>query len=166
MDFKTKRSIPVAEIKRPASVMDNQEFRRWFEKSKVVDQFGQPIVMHHGTNHEFTEFQTQSGAWFTSNCEITQDYGTKNRMDVYLSIKDPYRSSHQENVKLGALRLVEKAKRLGHDGIHLPRDVAMFEEYVYYEANSDVWVAFSPTQIKSATANDGSFEPGNPDITK
>lgn len=30
----------------------------------------------------------------------------------------------------------------------------------------DVWVAFEPTQIKSATGNSGAFDPGHPDITK
>lgn len=84
----------------------------------------------------------------------------------FLSIQNPYFSSHRENVKLGARALVEKARRLGCDGIHLPQDIAMKEEFMYYEAGSDVWVALDARQIKSAVSNAGSFDPNNPDITR
>lgn len=42
----------------------------------------------------------------------------------------------------------------------------MKEEFMYYEAGSDVWVALDARQIKSAVSNAGSFDPNNPDITR
>lgn len=48
--------------------------------------------------------------------------------------------------------VVERIEAAGYDGV------------VQRENGSNVFVAFHPTQIKSATGNDGSFDPANPDI--
>ncbi len=51
-------------------------------------------------------------------------------------------------------------KALGYDGLRIydaPSDNAKV-------TNPAAWVAFDPTQVKSATANKGTFDPNNPDI--
>ena len=35
------------------------QFKRWFGKSKVVDENGEPLVVYHGTDAEFTVIDTQ-----------------------------------------------------------------------------------------------------------
>ena len=55
-------------------------------------------------------------------------------------------------------QFVEALKKAGYDG-------AMMSEYVpSVDKSTDVWVAFEPTQVKSATGNTGAFSPENPDI--
>lgn len=56
--------------------------------------------------------------------------------------------------------LVGALRRAGYDGIQ------MFEINPDTRAQMHTWVAFDPTQIKSATGNRGSFDPTNPDLTK
>jgi hypothetical protein len=41
--------------------MDRPGFRKWFGRSKVVDQKGDPLVVFHGTNAVFKSFQSLSG---------------------------------------------------------------------------------------------------------
>jgi hypothetical protein len=52
--------------------------------------------------------------------------------------------------------LVDEFKRAGFDGLVLKENVG---KHVV-----DAWVAFDPTQIKSATGNRGTFDPANPNI--
>lgn len=54
--------------------------------------------------------------------------------------------------------LIDAIKAAGYDGI------SMQEVDPDSGETKDVWVAFEPTQIKSATGNVGSFDPKNPDI--
>ena len=95
-------------------------------------------------------------------------------MPVYLSIQNPYEMGFQQILDLGEgkdyseklqLRNDKKASDLrtkliieGYDGIRiLPSKISSESKYVQY-------VAFFPTQIKSAIANVGTFDRGNPDI--
>lgn len=58
----------------------------------------------------------------------------------------------------GGFEFVDAAKKAGYDG-------AFFvESNLANEEPHNVWVAFNPTQIKSATGNRGTFDPTNPDI--
>ena len=38
-----------------------EPFKKWFQDSKVVDAKGKPLVVYHGTTHDFEEFQTGKG---------------------------------------------------------------------------------------------------------
>ena len=42
--------------KQGESDTNTQEFKDWFEDSKVVDEQGNPLVVYHGTNAEFDTF--------------------------------------------------------------------------------------------------------------
>lgn len=58
-------------------------------------------------------------------------------------------------------QFISAAKRAGYDGVY------MEEEGVGLGDDADtqvVWVAFNPTQIKSATGNRGTFDPASPNI--
>lgn len=53
------------------------------------------------------------------------------------------------------------AKAQGYDGVHLQETTSdAFGDF----NPADMWIAFEPNQIKSATGNKGTFDPSNPDI--
>lgn len=141
--------------------------------SKVVDENGEPNVVLHGTPNTFTEFDKSkigssndpgwlgSGFYFYGNNE---DYARSysrggNLMEVFLNIRDPYYASYsemerlsEENNREASNEFREMVEGDGYDG-------------VYYNADlNEEWVAFEPTQIKSATDNVGTFDGSNPDI--
>jgi len=111
---------------------------------------------------------------------------------VYLSLKNPIRlldqgSFHADSVapQLRRRGLIDAATAirltaLGDRGTALERRAANqeikdiltrlgFDGVVYRnltEGKGDSYIAFDPTQIKSALANNGDFDPTNPDATK
>jgi hypothetical protein len=91
-----------------------KNFNKWFGDSKVVDEQGRPMVVYHGTNAEFTVFDTKTntrfgdqnkvdGIWLTTSKEVAKYYNDKytvkeqqrgvkktdNIMDLYVSLKNP-----------------------------------------------------------------------------
>lgn len=43
------------------NVVNNPEFKKWFEGSKVLDENGNPQVMYHGTYKKFQKFDPEAG---------------------------------------------------------------------------------------------------------
>ena len=160
---------------------DTPEFKRWFGDSKVVDASGNPMVVYHGTSKDkpFSSFtRNAQGTWFTSDPEAASSYATTNDSQkvvyedgryvskntsaqvfpVYLSIKNPLKVEGEVlkkwqasvNYRAANKMLVGDAKYRGYDGL-------MFGEGVF--------VAFEPTQIKSAIGNKGTFDPKDSNIT-
>lgn len=149
-------------------------FKRWFSDSKVVDKDGKPLVVYHGTTANFNTFDKKSNAeyapdfYFTDTPEVA-NYATgtaetewfpdgSNLMPVYLSMKNPLvvdmRGGHVPN-KIQSLR--QQALKGGRDGI-IARNASM------PFASGTEYIVFNPNQIKSATGNNGDFDPSNPDI--
>lgn len=169
-------------------IAQTEEFKRWFEGSKIVDAGGNPVVMYHGTRNAFTEFDRSKigetfpdyslgGFYFTNEPGRASSYATvgsdekdiaqrmvegANVMPVYLAIKNPLRyetpggseSFLDHNRGMIARELL--------DAIHAgkPYDGIL----VTAKSGLNTAVAFNPTQIKSALANSGSYDPNNPDI--
>lgn len=144
---------------------DSKEFKAWFAKSKVVDNKGNPKIVFHGTfkvfssfggdksdsmdpesshRYFFTESPGRAGMFVTDESGRSGVNEKPNIMPVYLSIKNPYESKNPTGEIVGDL------KSKGYDGIH----------------SGDTWIAFMPTQIKSAIGNKGTFDPKDPDIRK
>lgn len=91
----------------PSAQTEKPEFKRWFGNSKVVDAQGNPQVVYHGTQADFSEFdpkkmysgegasQSGSGFYFTTKPESASNYAQRKGgeggrvMPVYLSIKHP-----------------------------------------------------------------------------
>lgn len=84
----------------------SDSFKNWFgdwinkpeEASKVVDENGEPLIVYHGSNKTFDEFNIDSdknygfsdGSYFTSNKSFAKAYSVKNRLyPSFLSIKNP-----------------------------------------------------------------------------
>jgi hypothetical protein len=172
--------------------VDTPEFKRWFGKSKVVDEDGSPLVVHHGSTQKgLTQFDTRktvevpNAFFFSSDEGVAYEYtferaygdiiGDEPLGDVipsYLSLQNPleyvpgnvHGVSKPDQKIVDAVEMglaIDMAKSKGHDGLVI-RNI---DDTVGGSGNlSDVYVAFSPTQIKSATANVGTFDPADPSI--
>jgi len=101
----------------------------------------------------------------TSPSAKLDDYKTgANVMPVYLSIKNPYDAGDYESLmddrdEYGSWKALRKhLESEGYDGI------VIYGSDTDGNVIRDDWVAFEPTQIKSATGNRGTFDENNPDI--
>lgn len=99
--------IQLAENTGPTAshLLDNPAFKKWFGKSKVVDQNGNPLPVYHGTSHDIEEFRYEftgrgfdalgSGFYFTTDPDDAHGYAARDSddgariMPVFLSIKKP-----------------------------------------------------------------------------
>ena len=104
------------------SVLESQQFIRWFGDwmqkpnvaSKVVDNFGRPLVMWHGTNAKFNTFDRNKigsggagkyfgyGFNFVASEDTARTYGAKNVMPVYLNIRRGL-SSKEKTIQVSQL---------------------------------------------------------------
>jgi hypothetical protein len=158
------------EMAAAAAFSRTDAFKRWFGDSKVVDSDGKPLVVYHGavlqnSNDGISIFREGTHFGDSNQAGVAQAdaerYQSIKRPDltltqstypVYLSIKNPKR---MRDIEDGWPDAVKTAKRKGFDGI------------VYknaYEGDGDSWISFNPEQIKSATGNNGNYDPANPDI--
>jgi hypothetical protein len=171
-------------------------FKEWFGDSKVVDADGAPLVVHHGGAKGITAFDKRKvgatfgydkeGFFFTT--ERGQRPGTADNYagadgevySVYLSMQNPYtleQFAADVGVTVSDLLMQEQSPqspitvfdtdraeimsraRLGYDGVAFQVDYGD-------GTNEGMFVAFDPAQIKSATGNDGNFNPSDPDIRR
>ena len=130
------------------------DFKESIEKStKIIDENGEPMVVYHGTKSRFYEFTDVkmgkggaknnrdgnlygNGYYFTNDYYSAQTYGRR-VLECFLNIRNPSRTS-----TMGP----ENDGLMVNSGFH------------------KTYLATSPTQIKSATDNVGTFSNENPDI--
>lgn len=160
-------------------------FERWFGKSKVVDKNGQPLVVHHSTDADFTQFKAGEGSagfFFSDDADYSSEWGDK-KMDLYLRMEAPL--DLRDGLSAAAAAALSKAgvdpkliRSLKQGYTHDPFDFDDGARYVSelkkagYDGlvfNNDAgggktFMVFEPTQIKSATGNNGKYDPTNPDI--
>jgi hypothetical protein len=88
--------------------------------------------------------------------------------DVYLSLQNPLEHDQdgEEHRDVAFSDLIKQAKDGGHDGLIIRNTYDPGLEGGDVEETHDVYVAFAPGQIKSATRNGGGYDFGSPDITK
>ena len=165
-------------------------FKDWFgdwendpdNSSKVVDENGEPMVVYHGTQSEFSSFDKDAilerkdgikGFYFVTEKRrgsVAGYYAQENGnvMPVFLNIRQPLVKSTIEKYDV-------KDIPSGSDGIISTAGNDIERRYYDYTdeqvktervKKGDIVeiVAFEPTQIKSATDNVGTFDQNNPDI--
>jgi len=237
----TGKIVPVKsyqnrKTKKPMSLTETPEFKKWFGNSKVVDANGKPSMVYHGTSTPFNIFKDfKHGIHFTDNEATAKQYATgidknlsknknskecknlereiefikeqlskvyeknrslpkgqpndesfwtfehkiqeleaeklnllgfnKNKLikKVYLSMQNPsiYDAGGEKVSLIQINTLVRDRRSKGYDGLII-KDIE-HGKVGNYETH---YIVFSPTQIKSATGNRGTFDPKNPDITK
>ena len=162
---------------------ETPEFKNWFGDSKVVDADGKPLTVYHGTSKDkdFTSFRgNKNGIWFTPDTKIASGYAMDNDsmnyrfgdgfnvektntasrvIPAYLSLKNPaifdvWPKSllHATNYKKAQGDYFTQLKVQGYDGV------------IVGSGKDATYVAFNPEQVKSATANRGTFSPESKDI--
>lgn len=137
-------------------VTDTPAFKKWFGDSKVVDADGKPLVVYHGTDKTFNKINMKKGAqgvfWVTSDKTAIESgevgaSGNGKIMELYAKIENPAGWKEYDQLSIG--ELIGR----GYDGVVLPEKDGTFVAFV-----------FDPNQIKSATGNNGNFDPSNPSI--
>lgn len=123
----------------------SQQFKRWFgdwqnhpeDASKVVNEDGTPKVVYHGTNEDFTVFDSKSGVyWFSETKEYAEAKAEERDGDrvvsAYLSMQNPLYaklSLKEFSDPSHEAPLVRQAKEGGHDGVIIETDVAHGTRY-------------------------------------
>lgn len=171
------------------------EFKAWFgdwendpeNASKVVNpKTGEPLVVYHGTNAEFTSFDKMKagsgndkglrgkGFYLSPNPMTAANYG-KNVIDEFVSIRNPF-NPFDFKTKID----IASYLNIDEDIFSFTQDVEfkVYQSYsgtlssaikdaghdgVIYLKRQEV-IAFEPNQIKSATDNTGAFSKENDDI--
>lgn len=153
---------------------ETENFKKWFgdwqndpaSASKVVNADGTPKVVYHGTNAEFTVFNSPNGTyWFSESSDyaesMAEERGGNELMQAFLDIKNPYYAKlapGKFSDPNSEARIIREAKNGGYDGVVIEADTT--DELL----KDTFYVVFSPEQIKSATDNVGTFDKANPDI--
>ena len=157
-----------------SEAIQSRQFKRWFgdwqndpaNASKVVNEDGTPKAVYHGTNAEFTVFNSNNGTyWFSESSDyaesMAEERGGNELMRAFLDIKNPYYAKlapGKFSDPNSEARIIREAKNGGYDGVIIEADTT--DELL----KDTFYVVFSPNQIKSATDNIGTFDKANPDI--
>jgi|GEM_PF-6433905 len=188
-ETKKAKGTPKYSVSNPQT--KTKAFLRWFGKSKVVDENGAPLVCYHGagTHKEIAVFDSKKSyllkgsIWFTPSKQYANQYALRGLkkanstggpvgakkghvVPVYLSVKNPlyakssaFKKVQSEYKESGTGKtFAEFIVFKGHDAF-----ISFEKKGVPLHKVSEIAV-FSPTQIKSATGNQGTFDQNNPDI--
>lgn len=119
------------------------------EKAGRWDEYDTKVAQYEALDASFNDPQNRLGG--------------QNTMPVYLSMGNPYRADAEgENAEgFDIAGAVKKAVRGGHDGVIISN---LDDAAGLVDRSATHYVVFEPTQIKSATGNNGSFDPANPNI--
>lgn len=169
------------ERRAPDGTLATANFVRWFGQSKAVNPLGEPLQLYHGTNKIFDSFRIVASGekdvgWYGRGIYVTADPSAASAYAVYeslqsrsvettaacvlplhASLQNPYLwpvgkkacATHDETVHLTADLVAQ-----GFDGVIVSNEHADPAYASHYEV-----VVFSPTQLKSAIGNSGSFDP-------
>lgn len=164
------------------------------DNGKTMAEGGKPLVVYHGTDKKFNEFSPQKGLrgnvltgkirtvqtevfYFTPDDKYAMSYGeTKNSAENYLMpvyLKADYLSTMTsyadvEEYTTDSERQFNDEEKQFWQYLETPEFLKKFKEDwtgATFEAYGGIeYAVFNPTQIKSATGNNGDFSPANPDI--
>lgn len=104
----------------------DKNFKEWFGDSKVVDKKGNPLVVYHGTNSDFSEFKDKElaknsgnyghmgyGFYFSDDPKEAKTYGNS-IMPVHLKVEKPFINT-PENLEKYASKFGYEKKEVGVD---------------------------------------------------
>lgn len=161
-----------------------RNFWNWFADSKVIDDQGRPLVVYHGTTaraiNEFRPAGGVDGEWqkalshFKEAQENNKRYGYMNfRSGTFFSPKPEYAGNYTNENKgiiypayIRAENPVyfDQAKKNAASGIDLNKTPDALILYDGEISDINEIAVIDPTQIKSATGNDGTFDANDPSI--
>lgn len=160
-------------------IVRTSEFKKWFgdwennssSSSKVVDGNGEPLIVYHTSNENFTEFDKNkigknytlrhgNGFYFSSGTLGHSQWGNKTK-SYFLNIR---------NIKKSTLSFREEAKNNGFlDNYNNSVDIISYAKTINVDGlyagdnfNKE-YIVIEPNQIKSVD-NDGTFDVGDNNI--
>lgn len=171
-----------------------ENFKAWFDGSKVVTETGEPKVAYHGTQKTFDEFRPSprgtfgTGIYFTDARSSAEDYDATRVVEVFVNLKNPWmvcaehdsESSVAENFDCPLIddvlllpngrKLLEIAKitEWGHFGKGLQNELIRLGHdgiVATYADGCQEIVAFRPDQVKCAKTNNGLYSAATSDMT-
>jgi len=170
---------------------ESSYFKKWFGNSKVVDRFGNPISVFHGTENNFKIFKNlgksrQIGAnvgfFFTDSKNMAKKYADDKRvMEVYLSLQNPLIVEPNSVIEIfneeieitdafdffTQLDTKKSEQEIKEELLKQGYDGIILRntnvDTRSIEEVHDVYIAFENTQIKSVN-NQGTFDADNPNI--
>lgn len=173
-------------------------FKQWFgdwegdpdNASKVVDDNGEPLMVYHGTDADFSEFKEFDGIYFSPTLEQAERYKRGGKiMPVYLKAENLFDTRKPEHRKIFQEKFLNKwgnGTPLNEQGLPDWVESHDFKEFFEDEGldfdgavigeppsvidggyRSELsYMGFNANQIKSATDNEGTFDPSNANIYK
>lgn len=177
---------PDGKLYQQAGNIYSNNFKKWFgdwendpkNASKIVDDKGNPMIMYHGTDADFSIFDKQKiqrwkWFWFTKHQDVAEWYSLAGRgwgsdpqiMKVYLDVKNPA-TLDDVNWKLLDDFRKETGKMVSPEAFIHDRYASEFMLSRWYDGLmfDDIVIVYRPEQIKSATDNVWMFDSNNPDI--
>lgn len=161
------------------SATNTPAFKRWFGDSKVVDANGEPLVVYRGgpakawqTGEDINEFRSSNGPWagfFSSSREVAEGFARLLRGGVvtpaFISISKPLivdaKGAKARDFQIDASVIGHKDSPIRQEFLGGDYDGLIIKNTA---DEGDIFVPRNPEQVKSATANNGNFDPTNPDI--
>jgi len=156
-----------------------ENFKRWFGDSKIVDEEGKPLVVYHGTGADIKEFkpagrQDKSSEealdWFRDRISKNRNIPLHSwRMGSFFSPKPEYTDSYTNEGKGMVYPVYLKAENPAwRDNVEKTYKVTNPKKtpdalIIHHNGDINEIVVPDPTQIKSIY-NRGTFDPEDPDI--
>jgi ADP-Ribosyltransferase in polyvalent proteins len=175
---------------------DSPSYKSWFGKSQVVNPDGTPLVMYHGTTQNIEAFDKEKigrnfkgytiGFNFHSDPKVASRYAKNfgedanytthpNVMPVYLSVQNPLvlDATDFKSQIPGAAEgrssafMDENRTEIRHILVQAIRSGKPYDGVIVHGKGGEMQVAvFEPTQIKSATGNEGTWSKTDANIVK
>ena len=147
-----------------------RNFWKWFGNSTLIDAQGRPQVVYHGTRDSIDAFDLEhpnrkdngwlgKGVYITDELRLAKAYANLKRgaedptvLSLYARLENPYNATVDEKRMLSSAsvadieRWTEHLRSKNHDGVIL----------TFNDGTREILV-FKPTQVKSATDNQGTF---------
>jgi hypothetical protein len=187
MDMRTTNEAYDSHGRRIAATEEALDaFWRFYQQSAIVDHAtGRPLLLFHGTNADFAEFESTDGwycqgMYFTDNAEWASEFagekgadadGGDNVIAAYLSIARPYvfrdvGTAEASNITL--LRELGFSESEIKDAIERDQNAGELvteqlcgmghDGLIVLSPQGNEYIAFFAGQIKSAIGNPGSFD--------
>jgi hypothetical protein len=163
----------------------SEAFVNWFgdwindpqNASKIIDDNGEPMVVYHGTNSDFTKFSLEkvgsnidygmwgSGFYFSPLRSFSKYYGSK-ILKLFLNIRNPFvRNPNIQGSKSQFKPVYGKEASLNLRNEILSYNYDGVIQYELGEKNPLTQIiAFEPNQIKLADGTNTKFDSSNDDI--
>jgi hypothetical protein len=121
----------------------SDEHRKWFGKSKVVDEKGKPLTVYHATNYKKSIHKFRTPAYFSNSPSFAGKFGESSVYPVHLRLENPHiidAATAGRHFEWDADDVADMKKQ-GHDGVHVVGDKS--------KGDADIYTVFDPDQVRS-----------------